>query len=86
MSEMVALDKKGRLVLPKKIREEAHISLGTELVVRVSGVGSVELSDPAILTAKAQEIGGKRLAGWNEADHEATAYLLGAMKRKNEAD
>ena len=86
MAETVSLDKKGSLVLPKKLRKEAHISLGIELVVRVKGIGSVELSDPRILAAKAQEIGAAKLAGWNEPDHEATAYLLGAMKRKNETD
>ncbi len=84
MNETVSIDEKGRLVLPKKIREEAHIGFNTKLVVRASGVGRVELSDPKILTTKAQEIGGKKLAGWSEEEHEATDYLLGFMKAKNE--
>jgi bifunctional DNA-binding transcriptional regulator/antitoxin component of YhaV-PrlF toxin-antitoxin module len=84
MSETVSIDEKGRLVLPKKIRQEARIGTKTKLVVRASGVGRVELSDPRVLTAQAQDIGAKKLSGWKEEDHEATAYLLGSMKSKNE--
>ncbi len=85
MSETVSIDEKGRLVLPKKVRQEAHISTRSKLVVRASGVGRVELSDPKVLTAQAQVIGAKKLSGWKEEDHEATSYLLGSMKTKNEA-
>jgi bifunctional DNA-binding transcriptional regulator/antitoxin component of YhaV-PrlF toxin-antitoxin module len=84
MSEVVSVDEKGRLVLPKKVRQEAHISVRTKLVARASGVGRVELSDPKVLTVQAQDIGAKKLAGWKEDDHEATSHLLGSMKRKNE--
>jgi bifunctional DNA-binding transcriptional regulator/antitoxin component of YhaV-PrlF toxin-antitoxin module len=82
MKETVSVDAKGRLVLPKKIREEARIGVNTKLVARASGVGRVELSDPRILTTKAQAIGGKKLAGWKEESHEATAHLIASMKAK----
>jgi bifunctional DNA-binding transcriptional regulator/antitoxin component of YhaV-PrlF toxin-antitoxin module len=84
VNETVSVDEKGRLVLPKKIREEARIGVKTKLLARASGVGRVELSDPRILTVEAQGIGGKKLAGWREEDHEATVYLLGSLKAKNE--
>lgn len=82
MSETVSVDEKGRLVLPKKIREEAGIALKSELLVRASGTGRIELSDPKVLTEQAQSIGRKKLSGWSEEEHEATSYLLRLTKKK----
>lgn len=84
MSKTVAVDKKGRLVLPKRVREEARINVNTKLVAKARGVGRVELVDPDILMSKAQEIGAKKLTGWKEDEHEATAHLLRSLKEKNE--
>lgn len=84
MSEVVSVDDKGRLVLPKKIRQQARIGRGTKLIARASGVGRVELTDPRVLAALAQDIGAKKLTGWKEGDHETTRYLLGSMKAENE--
>lgn len=85
MSETVSVDEKGRLVLPKKVRQKAHINTKTKLVARVDGVGRVELSDPRVLIAQARKVAADKLVGWKEEDHEATSYLLGSMKAKNEA-
>ena len=82
MTETVSIDGKGRLVLPKKVREEARIGVNAKLVARASGVGTVELSDPKVLVARAREIGARKLAGWKEEEHEATAYLLRSVKAK----
>ncbi len=82
MSETVSIDKKGRLVLPKRIRAAAHIDADKTLVVRATGIGRVELFDPDILSAKAQEIGEKKLAGWKEEEHEATSYLLASTNKR----
>jgi bifunctional DNA-binding transcriptional regulator/antitoxin component of YhaV-PrlF toxin-antitoxin module len=84
MSETVAVDKKGRLVLPKKVRQQAGIHVDTKLLARAKGIGRVELLDPDILMKRAQEIGAKKLAGWKEDEHEATHSLLESMKRKIE--
>lgn len=84
MSETVSVDEKGRLVIPKKVREKARIGVNVKLVAKASGVGRVEITDPKILIAQAQEIGAKRLAGWKEEDHQATTYLLRSMRAKNE--
>ena len=80
MGEEVSMDKKGRLVLPKKVRVEAHIDVERQLVARAVGVGRVELLDPEVLSAKAQEVGKKKLAGWREEEHEATDTLFESMK------
>jgi bifunctional DNA-binding transcriptional regulator/antitoxin component of YhaV-PrlF toxin-antitoxin module len=82
VSETVSVDKKGRLVLPKRIRAKAQIGVEKKLVARATGIGRVELFDPEILSAKAQEIGAKKLAGWVEEEHEATKYLSNSMKRR----
>ena len=80
MSETIFVDRKGRLVLPKKVREQARIGVNTRLVAKVSDVGRIELFDPDILLSKAQEIRAKKLAGWREEDHQATGFLLGFVK------
>jgi bifunctional DNA-binding transcriptional regulator/antitoxin component of YhaV-PrlF toxin-antitoxin module len=82
VSETVSVDKKGRLVLPKRIRAKAQIGVEKKLVARATGIGRVELIDPEILSAKAREIGAKKLAGWVEEEHEATKYLSNSMKRR----
>jgi bifunctional DNA-binding transcriptional regulator/antitoxin component of YhaV-PrlF toxin-antitoxin module len=86
MSEAVMVDEKGRLVLPKKIREKARIGVKVKLVAKATGYGKVELSDPRILIAQAQAVGTKKLERWREEDHQATKYLLRSLKGKNEAD
>lgn len=82
MNETVSVDSKGRLVLPKTVRTQAHIEVNHQLVVRATGIGRVELLDPSVLMAKAHEIGSKKLAGWKEIDHEAAAYIQRSMKRR----
>jgi bifunctional DNA-binding transcriptional regulator/antitoxin component of YhaV-PrlF toxin-antitoxin module len=85
MSESVTMDEKGRLVLPKRVRESARISPNTKLVAVARGVGVVELYDLALSIAKAQEIGAKKLAGWREEDHETDALVFELARRKHEA-
>ena len=80
MTEIVSLDEKGRLVLPKKVRAEAHINVKSKLVARAAGVGRVELFDPDVLASRAQKIGMKKLAGWKEESHEVSRYMLESMK------
>jgi bifunctional DNA-binding transcriptional regulator/antitoxin component of YhaV-PrlF toxin-antitoxin module len=82
MTETVSVDEKGRVVLPKKIREEAKIAVNAKLIARTKEVGTVELSDPEVLASKARKIGAKKLSGWKEEDHEATAFLVRSMKAK----
>ncbi len=82
MGETVSVDKKGRLVLPKRVRSEAQIDVESKLVARAAGIGRVELFNPEILSTKAQEIGARKLAGWMEGEHEAAKYLSKSMKRR----
>lgn len=54
VSETVTLDRKGRLVLPKGIREAAHLRVNATLVIGATGEGHIELLDPALLLRKGQ--------------------------------
>lgn len=86
MSVTVTIDEKGRLILPKKVREKAGIKANTRLVAEVKGEGRIELFDPDLLMRRAQEVGSRKLAGWREEDHEAAEILSRLMKeRKHEA-
>jgi len=69
MSETITLDEKGRLVLPKWVREKAGIKVGSTLLADVRGPGIVELRDAAVLFEKAQSVAAKKLSGWREEDH-----------------
>lgn len=69
MSETITLDEKGRLVLPKRVRERAGIKLGSTLLADVRGPGVVELRDSAVLLEKVQRVAAKKLSGWREEDH-----------------
>jgi bifunctional DNA-binding transcriptional regulator/antitoxin component of YhaV-PrlF toxin-antitoxin module len=64
------IDSKGRLVIPKSIREEAEISIPSELVVVVEGVGWISLQSIEINLKNAQQIGGRKLSSWTEERHE----------------
>jgi AbrB family looped-hinge helix DNA binding protein len=84
--ETVTVDDKGRLVLPKKVREEARIKANAVLLVDVKEEGRVELIDPEALMRKAREIAKVKLQGWTEEDHEATRLITEeAMRRKDAA-
>ena len=80
VSETISVDEKGRLVLPKKVREKARIGVNVKLIAKASGLGRVELLDPQVLIGQAQEIGTKKLGRWREEDHRATTYLLKSMR------
>ena len=86
MVEMVTVDDRGRVFLPRKIRKQAQMGTNVKLVAYVSGPGKVELSDPVVLLAKAQEIGAKKLAGWKEEEHDATASMMRTQKDSHEDD
>jgi len=85
VGETVTIDDKGRLVLPKKIREEARIKANAVLLVDVIEEGHVELIDPEALMRKAREIATVKLQGWEEEDHEATRLITEEVTRRKDA-
>jgi AbrB family looped-hinge helix DNA binding protein len=66
----VQIDAKGRLVIPKEVREEGGISVPGELLVTVEGLGKIGLQSAEARLRKAQQIGVKKLSSWKESKHE----------------
>jgi len=66
----VEIDSKGRLVVPKDVREQCEISVPSELVVVVEGVGRISLQSVEVNLKNAQQIGRKKLSSWVEERHE----------------
>ena len=66
----VEIDSKGRLVIPKDIREQSGISVPSELVVTVEGEGRISLQSVEANLKNAQRIGRRKLGSWAEERHE----------------
>lgn len=66
----VEIDAKGRLVIPKEVREQSGISAPSELLVTIEGVGKLSLQSAEAKLRKAQQIGRKKLKPWRERKHE----------------
>lgn len=76
MSEPVGIDEKGRLILPKKIREGARIEVPGVLIALAKGDGRVDSE-----MRNAKEIARRKLKGWREEDHEATRIAMALLKQ-----
>lgn len=66
----VEIDPKGRVVIPKDVREQSGITAPGELVITVEGAGKIALQSAEISLKRAQEIGRKKLQSWIENKHE----------------
>ena len=66
----VEIDSKGRVVIPKDVREQSGISAPSELVVTVEGEGRISLQSVEANLKNAQGIGRRKLRSWIEEQHE----------------
>ncbi len=64
------IDPRGRVVIPKDVREQSGISAPGELLVTVEGTGKITLQSAETSLKKAQQIGRKKLRSWNESRHD----------------
>ena len=71
----VEIDSKGRIVIPKSIREQSGISAPSELVVSMEGEGRISLQSVEANLKDAQEIGRRKLRSWIEERHEEDRLL-----------
>jgi AbrB family looped-hinge helix DNA binding protein len=76
---IVEIDSKGRVVIPKEIREQSRISAPSELVVTVEGEGRISLQAVEANLKDAQQIGRRKLRSWTEERHEEDR----AIRREN---
>jgi len=81
LSKSVSMDRKGRIVIPKDIRDAAKINTPAKLLAIAKDRGKIELIivDAGMKTAKA--IAKRKFAGWREEDHEADSLAVGLFKR-----
>jgi AbrB family looped-hinge helix DNA binding protein len=79
----VEIDTKGRVVIPKEIREESGISTPGELVVKVEGEGKISLQSIEMNLRKAQQIGRRKLSSWREGRHEEDKLALKLAREEN---
>ena len=66
----VEIDPKGRVVIPKDVREQSGISAPGELLVTVEGAGKITLQSAEASLKKAQRVGRKKLRSWSESRHD----------------
>lgn len=76
------MDTKGRLVVPKEIRDAARITAPAALVVEAEGEGRVVLYSLETKLTKARRIAKKKLTGWVEEEHEADRLVERVVKEK----
>jgi len=79
----VEIDAKGRLVIPKEIREQSGIRVPGELLVTVDGVGKIGLQSAEAKLRKVQEIGRKKLNSWRERRHEEDKLAQRLTREEN---
>ena len=80
----VEIDRKGRVVIPKEIREEGGISAPGELVVTVEGEGKISLQSIETNLRRAQRTGRRKLSSWDEARHEEEKLALKMAGKENQ--
>jgi AbrB family looped-hinge helix DNA binding protein len=81
--KIVEIDPKGRIVIPKDIREQSGISTPGELLVTVEGEGKIALQSIEVNLRKAQRIGQKKLRSWTEDRHEEDRLASKLARQEN---
>jgi AbrB family looped-hinge helix DNA binding protein len=79
----VEIDPKGRVVIPKDIREQSGISTPGELMLTVEAVGKITLQSIETNLRRAQQIGRRKLSRWREDRHEEDKLALELARREN---
>jgi len=80
MSYVVVVDDRGRILLPVGVRKRLGLKRGSKLVLRILEDGSLEAVPLEKELEKVADAFKRKLAGWKEEEHEATATLLKMVK------
>ncbi|ABM81267.1 AbrB/MazE/SpoVT family DNA-binding domain-containing protein [Hyperthermus butylicus] len=81
MARIVRLDSRGRLLVPREVRDAVGLREGSRLLVRVRSDGVIELVPLDKLYERVAEAFRRKMKGWREENHEATRLLEEMMKR-----
>ncbi len=81
-SHVVRLDQRGRLVLPRDVREALGLNEGARLLVKLREDGVIELIPLDNLYERVSSIFRRKLRNWHEEDHEASRLLEELVVRR----
>ena len=81
-SHVVRLDQRGRLVLPRDVREALGLNEGSRLLVKLREDGVIELIPLDSLYERVSSIFRRKLRNWREEDHEASRLLEELVVRR----
>jgi len=80
MSTVVNIDQKGRVVIPKSLREKASIKAPGKLLIVPKETGCVELVQVEEDLKRAKEIASKKLKDWKEEEHKGEKLLFAMVR------
>jgi AbrB family looped-hinge helix DNA binding protein len=72
---VVSIDQKGRLAIPKNLREKVNIKVPGKLLIVPKENGRVELVQVEEDLKRAKEIASKKMKGWKEEEHRGEKLL-----------
>jgi AbrB family looped-hinge helix DNA binding protein len=81
MATVVTIDQKGRMVIPKRLREKANIQVPEKLVMVPKEEGCIEIVQVEEDLKRAKRIAAQKLRGWREEAHHGEHLLLREMVR-----
>jgi len=76
MGIVVTIDKKGRIVLPKKIRESVEIRTPGKVLISSKGK-KIEIVPIDTRLLRAKRIASRKLRDWKEEEHRGEKLLMG---------
>ena len=80
MEIVVTTDRRGRILIPKKVRGKLGISGKSMFLLRIREDDVIELIPLNKLYKDVSEIFENKFKGWKEEDHEASKILSGLIK------
>jgi AbrB family looped-hinge helix DNA binding protein len=75
MATVVTIDQKGRMVIPKSLREKANIQVPGKLVMVPEEKGCIQIVQVEEDLERAKRIAAKKLKGWREEAHQGEQLL-----------
>jgi len=79
----VEIDAKGRVVIPKDIREQSGISTPSDLLVIIEEEGRITLQSVEVKLRNAQQVGRRKLRSWNAEGHAEERLALKLARLEN---
>lgn len=85
MATVVTIDQKGRMVIPKRLREKANIHVPGKLVMVSKEEGCIEIIQAEEDLKRAKRIAAQKLKGWREEAHKGEQVLREIIREIDEA-